>query len=100
MARDVSSRQTTQGSQSSTPTNYTLLIIISLTLTVGVVNLLPIPALDGWRIFTTLVEVIIRRPIPAKYQAAINSIGFMVLLILLGFFYIKDLISPIKFTLP
>ena len=100
VARDVSSRQTTQGSQSSTPTNYTLLVIISLTLTVGVVNLLPIPALDGWRIFTTLVEVIIRRPIPAKYQAAINSIGFMVLLILLGFFYIKDLISPIKFTLP
>jgi len=41
-----------------------------------------------------------RRPIPAKYQNAINSIGFLVLLILLGFFYIKDLINPITFTLP
>ena len=71
-----------------------------MTITVGVVNLLPIPALDGWRIFTTLVEIVIRRPIPAKYQAAINSIGFLVLLILLGFFYVKDLINPITISLP
>jgi membrane-associated protease RseP (regulator of RpoE activity) len=100
VARDVSSRQAAPTGQTSPPTNYTLLIIISLTITVGVVNLLPIPALDGWRIFTTLVEIVMRRPIPAKYQNAINSIGFLVLLILLGFFYIKDLINPIHFTLP
>jgi regulator of sigma E protease len=100
VARDVSSRQTAPSGQSQAPTNYTLLIIISLTITVGVVNLLPIPALDGWRIFTTLVEIVIRRPIPAKYQAAINSIGFLVLLVLLGFFYIKDLINPIAISLP
>jgi membrane-associated protease RseP (regulator of RpoE activity) len=100
VARDVSSRQTAPSGQSQAPTNYTLLIIISLTITVGVVNLLPIPALDGWRIFTTLVEIVIRRPIPAKYQTAINSIGFLVLLVLLGFFYIKDLISPIAISLP
>ena len=100
VSRDVTSRQPAPSGQSQTPTNYTLLVIISLTITVGVVNLLPIPALDGWRISTTLVEIIMRRPIPAKYQNAINSIGFLVLLILLGFFYIKDLINPIHFTLP
>jgi len=101
VARDVASRESpATSSQPQVPTNYTLLVIISLTLTVGVVNLLPIPALDGWRIFTSLVEIIIRRPIPAKYQVAINSIGFMVLLILLGFFYIKDFINPINITLP
>jgi regulator of sigma E protease len=100
VARDVSSRQPTHAGQTQIPTNYTLLVIISLTITVGVVNLLPIPALDGWRIFTTLVEIVLRRPIPAKYQAAINSIGFLVLLVLLGFFYLKDLINPLTFTLP
>jgi regulator of sigma E protease len=100
VARDVSSRQPGSHGQVQVPTNYTLLIIISLTITVGVANLLPIPALDGWRIFTTLVEVIIRRPIPVKFQLAINSIGFLVLIILLGMFYVKDLINPINFTLP
>jgi regulator of sigma E protease len=100
VSRDVTSRQPAASGQAQPPTNYTLLVIISLTITVGVVNLLPIPALDGWRIFTTLVEIVMRRPIPAKYQNAINSIGFLVLIILLGFFYIKDLINPIHFTLP
>ncbi len=101
VARDVASRQPVSGSsQSTAPTNYTLMVIISLTLTVGVINLLPIPALDGWRIFMSLTEIILHRRIPAKYQAAINGIGFIILLVLLGFFYIKDIISPISFTLP
>jgi regulator of sigma E protease len=100
VARDVSSRQPNPNGQSQIPTNYTLLVIISLTITVGVANLLPIPALDGWHIFTTLVEIILRRPIPAKWQAAINGVGFLVLLILLGFFYIKDFINPVAFSLP
>ena len=101
VARDVSSRQTTSTSTTSArPTNYTLLTIISLTVTVAVANLLPIPALDGGRIFMTLPEIILRRRIPAKYQAMINGISFIILITLLGFFYIKDIISPVNFTLP
>jgi hypothetical protein len=43
---------------------------------------------------------VIHRRIPAKYQAAINGIGFIVLITLLGFFYIKDFINPVNITLP
>jgi regulator of sigma E protease len=101
VARDVTSRQTPSNGETSTqPTNYTLLTIISLTVTVAVANLLPIPALDGGRIFMTLPEIILRRRIPAKYQAMINGIGFLILISLLGLFYIKDMISPVNFTLP
>jgi regulator of sigma E protease len=101
VTRDVISRQTISTSATTTqPTNYTLLTIISLTVTVAVANLLPIPALDGGRIFMTLPEIILRRRIPAKYQAMINGISFIILITLLGFFYIKDIISPVNFTLP
>jgi regulator of sigma E protease len=101
VARDVSSRQPSSTSTTTDkPTNYTLLTIISLTITIAVVNLLPIPALDGGRIFMTLPEIIFRRRIPAKYQAMINGISFIILITLLGFFYIKDMISPVNFTLP
>ncbi|MCX6035516.1 MAG: M50 family metallopeptidase [Chloroflexi bacterium] len=101
VSRDVTSRQTPSTSGTATkPTNYTLLIIISLTVTVAVANLLPIPALDGGRIFMTLIEIILRRRIPAKYQIMINGIGFLILITLLGTFYIKDIISPVNFTLP
>jgi regulator of sigma E protease len=101
VSRDVTSRQApSTGGTTTRPTNYTLLIIISLTITVAVANLLPIPGLDGGRIFMTLIEIVIRRRIPAKYQAMINGIGFIFLLTLLGFFYIKDIISPVNFILP
>ncbi len=101
VARDVSSREATSTTGTSTkPTNYTLLTIIALTVTMAVFNLLPIPAVDGGRIFMTLPEIILRRRIPTKYQAMINGIGFIILITLLGFFYIKDIISPVNFTLP
>lgn len=102
VSRDVASRQVeqTSGETATTPTNYTLLIIISLTTTVAIANLLPIPALDGGRIFMSLIEVVVRRRIPAKYQMAINGVSYIILLLLLGFFYIKDIISPVVITLP
>ena len=99
VARDVSSRQT-EAATGTAPTNYTLLIIISLTVTVAVANLLPIPALDGGRIFMSLIEVVTRRRIPANYQMAINGVSYIILLLLLGFFYIKDFINPVVITLP
>jgi regulator of sigma E protease len=90
----------TATSQTAAPSYYTLWLIISLTISVGVFNLLPIPALDGGRIFMALIEIVFRRRIPAKYQLAINGIGFMILFTLLGVFYIKDIISPVIITLP
>jgi regulator of sigma E protease len=102
VARDIQSRETAGSSTSAPaqPTNYTLFVIINLTISLGVINLLPIPALDGGRIFMTLPEILLRRRIPARYQTMINGIGFIVLLTLLGFFYIKDIISPVNITLP
>ncbi len=100
VARDTASRQPPTTGGTAAPSFYTLFTIISLCITVGVANLLPIPALDGGRIFMTLIEVVIRRPIPAKYQAAINGAGFIIMVLLLGAFYIKDIISPANLTLP
>lgn len=101
VSRDVESRQVEDtGGETTRPTNYTLLIIISLTTTVGIANLLPIPALDGGRIFMSLIEIVVRRKIPAKYQMAINGVSYIILLLLLGYFYIKDIISPVLITLP
>ena len=101
VAKDVSTREAAaSGATAAPPTNYTLLTIISLTITVAVANLLPIPALDGGHIFMTLPEIFFRRRIPAKYQVMINTIGFFLLIGLLGFFYVKDIISPVNFTLP
>jgi regulator of sigma E protease len=100
VTRDVQSRQQTETGQTEAPTNYTLTLIISLTISLGVINLLPIPAMDGGRIFLTLSEIIMRKPLPAKIQNTVNGIGFIVLLALLSYFYVMDFINPIHITLP
>ncbi len=69
--------------------NITILISINL----GFMNLLPIPALDGGRLLTILIEMISRRKVPAKVEAAINGVGLILLLGLSFLIMIKDVIQ-------
>jgi regulator of sigma E protease len=48
--------------------------------------------LDGSRILFSLVELIIRRPIPRKVEAAIHTVGFLILLGLLFLITLKDIL--------
>jgi regulator of sigma E protease len=99
VTRDVQTRQPTTGTP-QVPTNYTLTGIISLTLSLGIINLLPIPALDGGRILFILPELLFRKRISPKYESMIHGVTFLILLVLLGYFYIADFIHPVSFVLP
>lgn len=57
-----------------------LRIMALLTINVGLFNLFPIPALDGWRLFVLLGEGITRRKLPQKAEYLINAIGLVLLL--------------------
>jgi regulator of sigma E protease len=67
-----------------------------ITLSLGIFNLLPIPALDGGRILFTLPEILIRRRIPQQYENMIHLVGFTMLLILLIYINIQDFINPVQ----
>ncbi len=99
VASDVQSRQPGAGEDSG-PTYYTLMVIIGLSISLGTLNLLPIPALDGGRILFLLPELLFHRSIPAKYQSIINGTAFVLLIMLMVFFYVKDFIDPITINLP
>ena len=66
-----------------------LLIILSINL--GLVNLLPIPGLDGSRFLFMLVEAVFRKPINRKAEAVIHLAGFALLLSVMLFFTFKDI---------
>ena len=82
------------------PTFYTLNLIASLTITLGVFNLLPFPALDGGRIFFLLPELIFKKRVPPKFENAVHGIGMMLLLAFMLYINVMDFVNPIDIALP
>ena len=70
-------------------------IVALISINLGVMNLMPIPALDGGRMITTLVEMVSGKKIPAKIEATINAVGLAVLLGFSVIILIKDVIMLI-----
>lgn len=82
------------------PTNYVLFLIGMLSVSLGVFNLMPIPALDGGRILFTLPEIIIRRRIPTNLENTVNSVAFLLLIGLMLVVNVMDFVNPANIQLP
>ena len=65
-----------------------LLILISINL--GLMNLLPIPGLDGSRLIFGIIEVIRGKPVPQQKEAMVHLIGMGLLLAIMVFFTFRD----------
>lgn len=61
---------------------FILMIIAVISLTLAIMNVLPIPALDGGRLFVTYVYRILRKPLTAKAEDLIHGLGFVALMLL------------------
>lgn len=69
---------------------FVLMIIAVISLTLAIMNALPIPALDGGRLFVTYLYRILRKPLTAKAEDRIHGIGFAVLMLLFVLITIVD----------
>ncbi len=70
----------------------TLLYMVALiSINLGVMNLLPLPALDGGRLICLMIEMITRKKIPAKIESMIHGIGLLLLLGLSVVILFKDI---------
>ncbi|HOS68784.1 MAG TPA: RIP metalloprotease RseP [Bacillota bacterium] len=68
-----------------------LTALISLNL--GILNLLPLPALDGGRLLFLLIELIRRKPLPAEKEGMVHFVGLVALMALSIFLMYKDIIK-------
>ncbi len=64
-------------------------ILISANL--GVMNLLPLPALDGGRLVFILIEAIFKKPVPKEKEALVHMVGMVLLMMLMVFVLFNDL---------
>ncbi len=70
-----------------------LYIVVLLSVNLGIINLLPIPALDGGHLMFYVIELVIRRPISPKVKGYLNA-AFMVLIFGFAFFIMfKDVVN-------
>jgi regulator of sigma E protease len=68
---------------------FTALLSISL----GVINIMPFPALDGGRFLFIIFELITRRRANAKWEAIIHSVGFGLLMLMILVITWKDIMN-------
>lgn len=68
-----------------------LYLVSVISINLGVVNLFPLPALDGGRIAFILVEMVRRKPVRRDIEAKIHTIGLFILLGLAVFITFKDI---------
>ncbi len=78
----------------------TLDLIAALSISLGVFNLFPFPALDGGRIIFLLPELIFRRRVPAHIENLVHGLGMTVLLLFMIYVNVMDFVNPINITIP
>jgi len=78
----------------------TLFILASLSISLGIFNLFPFPALDGGRIVFVLPELLFRRRVPHQFENMVHGIGMMLLLAVMIYVNVKDFIDPVTDVFP
>lgn len=72
--------------------NNILYMMLIISVNLGIVNLLPFPALDGGRLVFLLIEAIFRRPVPPRYERWVHAGGMIALLALMVVVTFNDII--------
>ena len=63
-----------------------------LSINLGVLNLLPVPVLDGGHLLLFLVEAVIRRPVSIKYREIAQQVGICLLGLLMVYAFYNDIV--------
>ena len=68
-----------------------LFLTVVITLNFGLINLIPLPALDGGRIVFSLLEIITRKKLDPTIESYIHFVGFMLLMALMVYITYVDI---------
>lgn len=72
-----------------------LLLVAFISINLGVMNLLPLPALDGGRLVFLIIEAFRGKPVPPKYEGWVHAAGLALLMVLMIYVTGQDIIRLI-----
>ncbi len=73
-----------------------IFLVAFITLNLGLINLLPLPALDGGRIVFAVIEMVFRRKVNPTIEGYIHAVGFFLLMGLIVFITYNDIMRFIR----
>jgi regulator of sigma E protease len=76
--------------------NAVLALLVAISVNLGIMNLLPIPVLDGGHIAQALVEMVTRRPLSIRMREVANVIGLVLLISLMLFAFKNDIVRQLE----
>ncbi len=68
-------------------------IVLMLSVNLGILNLLPVPALDGGRLVFLFLEVIRGKPVPPEKEGMVHFVGLVFFMVLMVFIFFNDLVN-------
>lgn len=92
--------QTTEKTKQYGTINVILNLIdlaLLLSVNLGIMNLLPFPAIDGGKLLFLLFEAVTRKKVPKKFEGVVTIIGFGLLLLLFIFVSVNDVTKFFRF---
>jgi len=75
--------------------SYLLPFMAVISINLAILNLLPVPVLDGGLILLFLIEIVIRKPLSIKKREMAQKIGFFLLILLMAVVFYNDLVRII-----
>jgi regulator of sigma E protease len=78
----------------------TLNLIAALSISLGIFNLFPFPALDGGRIIFVIPEILFRRRVPHQFENLVHGLGMAFLLLVMIYVNVMDFINPVTLPMP
>jgi regulator of sigma E protease len=96
VSTDVQSREPATTSTPQSPSYNTLYLIAVLSISIGLLNAMPFPALDGGRIIFVVPELIFRRRVPHQFENAVHAAGMIFLILLMIYINVMDFVNPLQ----
>jgi regulator of sigma E protease len=84
------------GQQAQIGLESLLLFIAVISINLGVLNLLPIPILDGGHLLFFVLEIVMRRPLDLRHREIAQQVGLVILISLMAFAFYNDILRVIR----
>jgi len=83
------------GQQAQIGLESLLLFMAVISINLGILNLLPIPILDGGHLLFFLVEAVMRRPLDMRHREIAQQVGLVILIALMAFAFYNDILRVV-----